>query len=196
MIEHLKLLPESYVKDIEYEFTNDYVPWYYNPSTIDCEYDQDDNLIIPSHQYTHNIYSLDGRQPSYLYQFVKPILYFLEDRLSFKIEKIIRVKANALTPLTNFKEENFNPPHYDNDNRIQDNVFSCVYYINNSDGDTRIFNKKYPEPPKDMLVSERFTPAAGHATIFNSDQWHASSNPIITDRRLVINFVFQASKFQ
>lgn len=192
IIEHLNLVPQSYAADIEYELTTNFFPWYYNPSTVDTEYDTLDSNIIPTSQYTHQIYA-PSIQPSYLYQFVKPIVYFIEDKLSFRVKSIDRIKANALERIPNYTYENYNPPHWDNDPRTQSNRLSCVYYVNTSDGDTRIFNKKYPEDSSNLKILNSFSPKQGYATVFNSDYWHAGSNPIISDRRIVLNFVFEVT---
>jgi hypothetical protein len=60
---------------------------------------------------------------------------------------------------------------------------SMVYYVNNSDGDTRIFDDN-------MTMLHSNTPAQGNAIIFPSNRFHCSSNPIQSNVRCIINFVF------
>lgn len=190
IIEHINLVPQSYAKDIEYELSSSLFPWYYNPSTVDISYDTSDINIIPTSQYTHQIYA-PSIQPSYLYQFVKPIVYFIEDKLSLKVKGVDRIKANALERIPNYTLKNYNPPHWDSDPKTQSNRLSCVYYVNTADGDTRIFNKKYPDSLLNASILDQFEPKKGYATLFNSDYWHCGSNPILNNRRIVLNFVLE-----
>jgi|SRR5210317_1249468 hypothetical protein len=192
MIEHIKVIPDSYAKDIEQELNTEYFPWYYNLSTVDCEFDYTDKNIVKSSQYTHQIFSTQV-QPSYVYHLVKPVLFFVEEKLNIKVKSIDRIKANSLQRIPHYKKNNYAPPHWDNDPRRQSNRLSCVYYVNNSDGDTRLFDKKYPNEGSNLTIVEQFSPKQGYATIFNSDRWHCGSNPIVSERRIVINYVFEVT---
>ena len=58
----------------------------------------------------------------------------------------------------------------------------CLYYVNDTDGDTFIFGKKKDDP-----VSMRITPKKNRAIIFNGDIYHASSSTRV-DKRAIINF--------
>jgi NAD-dependent deacetylase len=61
---------------------------------------------------------------------------------------------------------------------------------------TVLFNENY-SPNKDikkLTVACRITPEAGKIVVFPSTQMHASSNPINTPSRYVINFVFETEK--
>ena len=64
-----------------------------------------------------------------------------------------------------------------------------VYYVNDSDGDTVLFNEFYNT--KSVSINRRIAPKKGRAVIFDSNRFHASSNPINTPTRFVINFTFK-----
>ena len=68
---------------------------------------------------------------------------------------------------------------------------SVLYYVNDSDGDTLIFDKNYPSEPKDMKILARYQPKKGACAIFNSTIYHASCNPINSNKRIVINYILE-----
>ena len=73
--------------------------------------------------------------------------------------------------------------------------YVIIYYVNDSDGDTIIFNEhldgKTEHNITELTEVYRETPKAGTGILFNSQQLHTSTTPKITDRRVVINYVFE-----
>ena len=59
-----------------------------------------------------------------------------------------------------------------------------VYYVNDSDGDTIVFDD-------DMNEIERCTPACGSAIWFDSRKLHTATVPQHHKNRIVINFMFE-----
>jgi hypothetical protein len=138
-------------------------------------------------------YLIDHKQTNPVYPYIRPILYMLEDALGKAILRIIRIKINHQMPILGFNKDNYNIAHVD---EPDGNLMSAVYYINDSDGDTFLFNEHY-SPNKDikkLTISHRITPQAGKIVFFPSTQMHASANPISTASRYVINFVFEVEK--
>ena len=173
------------------------IPWIRQPGTSykvnDHSFIQgmdkfEDELTVDSPQFVH--FLIDPKQTSPVYSYIRPILYMLEDKLDKKITKICRIKINHQYPIIGFGEHNYNIAHVDDSNG---KLLSAVYYINDSDGDTVIFNEKYSSSAdiKKLTVLERIRPEAGKVVIFPSTQLHASSNPINTNARYVINFMFE-----
>jgi ectoine hydroxylase-related dioxygenase (phytanoyl-CoA dioxygenase family) len=84
---------------------------------------------------------------------------------------------------------------------INDNGYAMVYYCHDADGETVLFDKRYNQAMKHderflnygaYKLSEiaRITPKKGRAVLFNSNRFHASSNPIVSRRRVILNHVF------
>ena len=68
----------------------------------------------------------------------------------------------------------------------------CLYYINDSDGDTCIFDKNAKDTPfleKDtqLEVVKKITPKKGRAILFDGSRYHSSSGPT-KNIRCIINF--------
>ena len=191
-IEIDNFLPVSFQDDIEKALTTDFFPWYWNKSTVaDNFYYGDNTNIVESNQFTHTIIASDDRQPSFIFKDLRPIVYFLEKHLGQKIKNIDRMKINLLQPIPNNTNTNHNPPHWDADYRVQPNTISMVYYVHDSDGDTVIFDKTLPQDPENLNVLHRSKPKKGKCIVFPSNTWHASSNPIDSDRRIIINSVLE-----
>ena len=97
---------------------------------------------------------------------------------------IIRAKFNLLQNIR------VDEPHWPHIDTIDDTTKVCIYYVNDSDGDTLIFNNTYPNA-NNLEVIERITPKQGKAIFFNSDQYHASSSPIKNEYRIVLNVIYR-----
>lgn len=113
-----------------------------------------------------------------------PIVHSALDRISYA-EKYcpLRMRSFMHLPLhENFKCEH-NNPH--TDSRI--NHFVVLYYVNDTDGDTFMFDQLAGDDTSSFTVYKRITPKKGRAIIFNGSRYHASSTPTIA-QRCVINF--------
>jgi len=119
---------------------------------------------------------------------VKPMFYTVKDKLPhLGLTGSDRVKFNLL--LKQQFGEHYNQPHVD----IPEQTYSMVYYLNDSDGDTILFNEKYSPDNKEpitLTVKQRVSPKKNRAVIFESDRYHTSSNPQIADNRFVLNWIF------
>ena len=118
------------------------------------------------------------------------VLYFLEYISGCKVNDIHKIKVNMNLLDESFKDK-YHPPHADHKSN---EWFSLIYYIKDSDGPTRFFNKttRDPHPEKDLKVVGEVDPKKGRAILFKSNQMHTGTCPLKTENRLVINYVFQA----
>ena len=98
------------------------------------------------------------------------------EKHDFKEKFIYRIKCNLLFPTHTGRKHL--PPHTD----YQKGKHSVIlYYVNDSDGDTFLFND-------DMTVRERVSPKKNRALYFDGSITHAASNPKNSDAE---NFVVQ-----
>ena len=147
-------------------------------------------------QYTSPIFqedpSLISNPP--LFYFFLPVLLIVEDTLKlFKINKFNRIKCNILTQAEEFPVDHYNVVHTDGKTA---NLVSVIYYCNDSDGDTFLFNEFY-NPEKvttELTVAKRITPKKNRVVVFDSMRYHASSNPISNQSRMVINSVLEVDR--
>ncbi len=138
---------------------------------------------------------LNGQDPTmyrYWWDTLKSLFYSIQDNLpEFEIESVSRVKVNILTKQADAPENHYNIAHPDS---ALSTEYTAIYYVNDSDGDTFIFNEVQPQEmlhrPKQLTIQHRITPKKNSILVFPSNQWHASSNPRVSTDRIVINIVF------
>lgn len=180
------LVPSSYANILEDELTK-MMPWYYTPSSSgDVKLDEDDKNVVDFPQMHHVFLDSDGSTSPH-FTLIQPLVWFLEKHLQINIVSLNRIKANLLLPGRSTLD-NYNIPHIDHP---RDDHISMVYYVNDSDGDTRIFDKTVEEGHKDLNCIGQFNPVKGRALVFKSNRFHASSPPFKSKNRMIINFVLQ-----
>jgi hypothetical protein len=170
-------------------------PFYYNKSTLLVkEHGVFDNNTLDLPQWSCGLNVADKQHPTDC-----PINLFeklkekFEAATGFKIKHVARAHATMIFPVRDgFRAERFHlPAHVDlADPPDMDKVITCIYYVNDSDGDTVLF-----EPPdmttwnhRSMLKeTDRVTPKKGKFAFFKGKTWHAGSPPIYTKSRCLIN---------
>ena len=148
----------------------------------------DDN-VLDIGQLTAPLYIANEYKET-CYDLITPLLYVIKQKVTeLKFNHEIRVKYNILVRNTDSTQSNYNTPHHD----AVSNAYSIVYYCNDSDGDTFLFNEFYEgKNPDKLTIAQRVTPKKNRCVIFESNRMHASSSPIYSKDRRVINFVIDA----
>ncbi len=198
MIELEKFIPPSYAEVLEEILCNNpEFTWTYTPSTNnqkETSIMKTDAQSYESEQFVHAFF-LEGAKRSQFFDVIFPFFYFLEEKTGIRLGQVERIKANLLlrstAPGVASQGVHYNTPHID----IPDVGYkSLLYYVKDSDGDTFIFNEKFNDKVGDnktLTVRKRVTPKKGRAVIFDSNTWHASSNPREHQNRVVLNLIFK-----
>lgn len=181
------ILPKGYADAIEEDLMRTQFPWYYINDVTNKNYGSNSGLAHVAFDY--------GATPSEWYPFIKPIIYSIAEVNNAPVKELFRIRVGLLTPTVDTDHE-YNTPHVD---FLWPHYTAC-YYVNDSDGDTVLFDKtltdagnistdleiqKYTAQTTFNVVS-RATPKKGSVCIFNGTRFHASSKPKHHDRRLVI----------
>jgi len=187
MVEIEKFIPKSYADMLENLFRTAEFQWTYCPSSNNQsapEIMRRDNNSYESEQLVHAMY-LENTKRSPFFDIVLPFFYFLEEKTGIVVDGIERIKVNMLLKARS-NDEGYNTPHID----VPDaNFKSLLYYVNDSDGDTFVFNESFQDK-KELTIRKRVSPKKGRAVVFDSNTWHASSNPRRNANRIVLNLVF------
>ncbi|MGA1048898.1 MAG: hypothetical protein ACO3UU_12890 [Minisyncoccia bacterium] len=122
-------------------------------------------------------------------KFVKFLIEKFANKNNVKIKEILRGRANLT-----FRSIDQRPmePHVDL-RRVKKN-YNFVYYANDADGNTNLFDKKYTGEHvdvNDLNIFKSFKPKAGHALFFDGDIFHNWEYPKEVNFRfsVVINIV-------
>lgn len=130
------------------------------------------------------------------YDFFRMILEFYSEKTGKTIDQIFRIRARYTNPSPGHNETKYAAPHIDYPNNKD--YTTLIYYVNDADGDTVLFDKMY-NPATDVYnpvltekISEvyRHTPKQGEAVVFNGHRYHSGNFPINCGSRIVLNFDF------
>ena len=161
------VISQNYQDYIEEIFTNDF-PWYYQ-SQLAGDDDSTSSFI-------HMIYHEDRewKPPLDNSLIYKSLLFpILLQSLDMPLQKLLRIRA-----VMNIKNQTGEYiPHTD----LDAPHFTMLYYVNDSDGSTKIFEEE--------SVVE-IEPKKGRVLFLSGDTLHCGSSPIESDKRILINFNF------
>jgi hypothetical protein len=110
-------------------------------------------------------------------------------QLNYNIEALFNMRAQLQLPVPS--KEKYGSVHVDSH---MDRPYKvCLYYVNDSDGDTIIFNERSTTTPTSDVMNGNLTerlrvnPKKGRMIIFDGDIYHCGSKPS-NDIRCVINY--------
>jgi len=173
---------QQYQDDIEQNLLGDSrLPWYV----------QDDVTMgfadLPSKNFgLSHVLKNDQGITSNLYQLTIPMVYTALDKLGYRINNVFLARSFLQIPSGNNKP---NWPH--TDLPLPHTV--CLYYVNNSQGDTVLYNETSDSVSATDVGTyqfteyQRVTPKKGRAVIFNGNRYHSSSSPTM-NKRCILNF--------
>ena len=180
------------------------IPWYLNQKSTNIEVTakyKDKEQFVSGFWHmremdTNNLFS------THMFNYRKSGHYFLiplqiaaaKKNIIFNLEShLYRGKVN-LSHSNNDLDPSPKPPHRDinhlPENYLRENTWQVVYYVNNSDGETIIYNEKeYLNNIDDYTVKERISFKKGRIVFFRGDLFHSSSIPSKKySKRIVINY--------
>ena len=135
--------------------------------------------------FVHNIISF-GQINSNLYFFIYPLVNICCNKHGLKVDEILRARL-FIQPasIRNFNYKHDKELHIDIPG--EDHV-NLIYYANESDGGTYIYNSD----PNNHVLSKFVEHRKGRFTIFNGLLYHAGSKPSSVDR-VVLNVNMKVS---
>lgn len=173
------IIPRNYQNQILEETKN--LPWYFTESTTFGDYDIDKNSA-----FYHMIFGIDS-DPSVnpvmnqkLFNLFLPMIGESFKFLDMYVEEIYRMKLGMYVrnQIDEFDDIHHHP-HVDS----YDDHQTLLYYVNDTDGPTYIFdeNKK---------ILDKIEPKMGRSVILPGNVYHASSPPRDNNMRIVLNVNF------
>jgi hypothetical protein len=191
------LAPESLADHLAHTFYSPLFNWNYHYSTlaVSGEYADvgyRDQRVAERPQFSHS-FIRDGEPLDQYWDLIQPLIDLLAGSTGYTPSRVIRAKANMLLKDPRYPLGSYHEPHVDVN---VPGTSSMIYYVDSSDGDTHFFEEYYFDQYYQPVNNTSYTPVArvspvrGSAVIFPSYRYHASSSPIVTDRRIVLNFVF------
>lgn len=186
-------LSPSVADDILTLMTGIAFPWYYIKDVTRESYN--------SKQYAqpgfHHTPFMNYQPQSPFYDYFKFLELSIKDQIDWENQlHLFRIRAGlnvANAPSNAHFKQTYNYPHVDqNADIVTCQTYTCLYYVNDSDGDTYIFNET--EESENYTVKHKESPKKNKLMIFDGKQYHASSSPIANDVRIALTFNFHAEK--
>lgn len=126
---------------------------------------------------------MDENNPTSVFPIAKFVLGKFAEKHNLQIKEITRSRSNVSHPAL---DRRHTPPHVDN----RDEHYVFIYYVNDSDGDTNIYNEKYDGTSRtqdDLTLFKSITPKAGLGVMFSGKVFHTWQPPLNTKARCIIN---------
>lgn len=179
-------VPEETQVQLENLFMSPQIDWTFNPSSLYVG----GKLLDNTSDFPQTVSTVDTPLMTHICAFnhaktnnsLVPVFPVIES-VPHDITKLLRVKVNLTNPTPGTTADSHNPVHVDAG--IEEDYLVGVYYINNADGDTFIFNeKKGHQGP--LTIKQRVSPKRGRLVVFNGGYLHAGGLPT-KGPRLVMN---------
>lgn len=159
------VLPPPAQDEIEQVLLGWNFPWFHYANTNYAEHKTRDDDVP---QFTHGFIRDDNKNSPF-----ENIPRVILDKMGLEPKSILRAKANLLPR----EPQSFtHPPHIDD----RKPHIAFIYYVNESDGDTHFY--------KNGEVIQTVSPKKGSGVMFMGNIYHASSSPVKSRFRIVINF--------
>jgi hypothetical protein len=179
----------SVADEIERGFASNKFPWYYYanvnygapPPVGRPRVFQDDPRFADSFGFSSLIFPSNQPNPPW-FEHPKLILERFLNRHNIIPTQLLRIKANLLVRTANPRPFT---PHVD----LPKPHYALIYYVNDSDGDTLILDKTYPDW-ENAAVVHAVTPKKGRAILFDGRHYHCGTSPANHDARIVLNYDF------
>jgi hypothetical protein len=185
------VIPGLYQDQIEAETASDRMAWFFNRESarrVDVETSYGGFSYVP---YRFNEQNLS---PSPLTPLLLPLLFSFCDKAGVPYKSLLRIRIGLFTrnpgggPHHN-PHVDFYLPHY-----------NALYFVNDCDGDTFIFNETYEDVSlersieytrdRKFTIAHRISPKKGRMIGFEGKQYHASMHPTQSSHRIAIAFSF------
>ncbi len=166
-------------------FIEEHFPWYLAHTSNYTIHTYEDgireNSGLPNekeyHQFVHTFFAEEKSNSP----FWKNIEKIFKSNKYVSINNFFRVKSNLNVQIRGATKDTHGVLHRDH---FEDNYYTILYYVNDSDGDTLLFNKE-----KNVIKNIR--PKKGRAILFDSNTFHAASPPLNYKFRIIINCICQ-----
>jgi hypothetical protein len=192
LVEIDDVIPAAYQDQIHAEVTSGRMAWFFQEET-----GRRVSAVETSYSgFSNTVYHInDGASgPSPMTALLLPLLFVFCEKANMPFKTLLRIRL-GLFPRTMIDVPHHNP-HVDFYQPHQ----SALYYVNDSDGDTVIFNETYEDVGIEQsvqytkegrfTVAHKIAPKQARMIGFDGKHYHASMHPMKAACRIAIAFSF------
>lgn len=178
-------LTKEQFSNIANHFLGNSFAWFYNESSYSEKRQPTIGNYVDYPQLVHCIL-LDGKVLSPIeFDILHPLLQKLNPK------EIFRIKCNMSFRSDDSGISSYGYPHVDFIDGKELNLTTAVFYLNEADGDTILFNERVGTPLESYTISQKIEPKPNRLLLFPSYVTHAGNSPKKYDRRVVININYR-----
>lgn len=176
-------LERTYHAHLLNELTSSVFPWYYQSNISHDTDPKRNNNDLGNFGFAYWIKKDDWTDTN-ITKFLIPFCYKVAERVSATSILRVRLDMTMFNPLNHIHQAHvdYTIPH-----------ISSVYYVNDSDGDTVIYNEKYEgkklelEEMENFTIKESISPKANRLLLFDGKHYHTGHSPSKHKNRILIN---------
>lgn len=144
--------------------------------------------------FTHEIFS-DSSVKSDSVKFLSKVLSTFQS--SIDIGSISLIKADLFMYIKDESDliDNYTAPVVDSTNTLDENIYTLLYYVNSTDGDSVIFNELYSHDISnpEFTIKHRQTPERRCAILLEGDRYSAEI-PSKNGNKILMRIVFESNE--
>ena len=197
ILEIKNFIPLSYQDELDRVVHQNNFPWFFMEDVTHHNKAILNQIEEKNAGFFHQVYKDDEIKSDNLFQFVLPIYYLIQEKTPINIKELYRLRlGNIVRSVT---DNHYHNPHID----YFTDHWTALYYVNDSDGDTFIFNETNPKfseeydkelkKEKSWSIKKKISPQKGKLVLFNGKHYHASSSPKINSHRIVLTINFKGT---
>ena len=119
------------------------------------------------------------------FQFLYPLVCMIPEKTGVEVKNLLRMRLGLIIKHT---ENNLHLPHIDFPG---EDHYTALYYLNDSDGDTFVYNQLDGEKElSKFTIKKRIKPEKGKLALFDGKHFHSSSSPEKNNKRVVLTINF------
>jgi len=164
-------------------------PWYYQQSAAyspEMYKLMGDNLYFPVTDQSretpflcHVVYNSVEKAVTHFLHYFTPLI----TAVPTTVDQLISIRTNLTYPDPSAGPNTHGMPHVDCDHP---RLITAIYYVNDSDGETIIFNQRRGSPDE-LTIKQRIMPKRGRLVVFDGTFLHAGNTPRNGGPRIVVN---------
>ena len=186
------VIPRLYQDQIEAETTSEKMAWFFSRESA-----RRVEVATSYGGFSHVAYRFNDQNasPSTLTALLLPLLFSYCEKAGVPFKTLLRIRLGLFTQNA-ASGAPYHNPHVDFYLPHQ----NALYYVNDSDGDTFVFNETYDDVSLErsveytrdnkFTVARRISPKRGRMVGFDGKHYHASMHPVQSSHRIAIAFSF------
>jgi hypothetical protein len=192
VIEIDDVIPKLYQEQVEAETTSGRTPWFFHEESGRRVPEVETSYSGFSHLAYHVNDAATAQSP--LTALLLPVLFMYCDKAGLRLNTLLRIRLGL------FIKTMIDVPHHNPHVDFYQPHNTAIYYVNDSDGDTFIFNETYDDVSQQeslayardgkFTLARRIPPKKGRMIGFDGRYYHASMHPMQASHRIAIAFSF------